>query len=154
MKKNVCESSRVFWPLISMLVISACAMTLPTTSTGSTKAQVFAAERDFAQTMAQRDKTRFAQFISDEAIFFNGATAHRGKAKVIEEWSKYFDTPNAPFSWEPDQVEVLDSGTLALSSGPVRDPAGKVFARFNSIWRLEAPGQWRVVFDKGSPAGQ
>lgn len=25
----------------------------------------------------------------------------------------------APFSWEPAQVEVLDSGTLALSSGPV-----------------------------------
>jgi hypothetical protein len=45
---------------------------------------------------------------------------------------------------------VLDSGTLALSSGPVRSPDGKVFARFNSIWRLEAPGVWRVVFDKGS----
>jgi len=45
----------------------------------------------------------------------------------------------------------LDSGTLALSSGPVRDPTGKVVARFNSIWRQEPGGVWRVVFDKGSP---
>ena len=63
----------------------------------------------------------------------------------------YFATPEAPFSWEPDQVEVLESGTLALSTGPVRDPAGVVIARFNSIWRLEAANRWRVVFDKGSP---
>jgi len=47
---------------------------------------------------------------------------------------------------------VLDSGTLALSSGPVFDPDGKQIATFNSIWRLEAPGQWRIVFDKGSAA--
>jgi len=39
---------------------------------------------------------------------------------------------------------------LALSSGPVRDPQGKLIARFNSVWRLEAPGRWRIVFDKGA----
>ena len=33
----------------------------------------------------------------------------------------------------------------------LRNPAGKVIARFNSVWRLEAPGTWRVIFDKGSP---
>jgi ketosteroid isomerase-like protein len=33
----------------------------------------------------------------------------------------------------------------------VRDPDGKVIGRFNSVWRQEAPGVWRVVFDKGSP---
>jgi len=33
----------------------------------------------------------------------------------------------------------------------VRDPSGRVVARFQSIWRRAAPGVWRVVFDKGSP---
>ena len=42
-------------------------------------------------------------------------------------------------------------GTLALSTGPVRNPAGQPIARFNSIWRQEAPGVWRIVFDKGQP---
>jgi hypothetical protein len=70
---------------------------------------------------------------------------------VIAGWAPYFVGAQAPFSWKPDQVEVLASGTLALSTGPVRDPSGQVIARFNSIWRLEAPNRWRVVFDKGSP---
>ncbi len=101
--------------------------------------------------MAERDARAFAAFVSDEAIFFGGAAPLRGKAAVAAGWARFFEGPAAPFSWQPDQVEVLDSGTLALSTGPVRDGAGKVIARFNSIWRLEAPGTWRVVFDKGSP---
>ena len=46
---------------------------------------------------------------------------------------------------------MLDSGTLAITSGPVRDPKGTVFATFTSIWRLEEGGKWRVIFDKGNP---
>ena len=102
--------------------------------------------------MADRRVDEFAGFVSDEAIFFGGGAAPlRGKARVVSVWSAYFEGDAAPFSWEPDQVEVLDSGTLALSTGLVRDPQGKVIARFNSIWRLEAPDVWRVIFDKGSP---
>ena len=44
---------------------------------------------------------------------------------------------------------MLASGTLAHSSGPVRDRAGKLVSRFNSVWRQESPGVWRIVFDKG-----
>lgn len=45
---------------------------------------------------------------------------------------------------------MLDSGGLALSSGPVRNPKGELTARFSSIWRRETAG-WRIVFDKGAP---
>jgi hypothetical protein len=62
-----------------------------------------------------------------------------------------FDGSTAPFSWKPGQVEVLDSGTLALSSGPVLDPSARQTGTFNSIWRREASGEWKVVFDKGCP---
>lgn len=111
---------------------------------------VIAAERAFAKSMADRDIDAFAGWLSEEAIFFTGPTPLRGKAAVLGWWSRYFASKEAPFSWEPDQVEVIASGTLALSTGPVRDPTGNVTGRFNSIWRLEAPGHWRVVFDKGS----
>ena len=104
-----------------------------------------------AKTVETRDLDAFAEFISDEAVFFSGTTASHGKANVVDSWKRFFVDKEAPFSWAPDQVEVLASGTLALSTGPVRDPSGKVISRFNSIWRLEA-GRWRVIFDKGSPA--
>ena len=113
--------------------------------------QVMAAERAFAKTMADRDHAAFAAHLSDEAIFFNGEDPIRGKDAVAAAWKPFYAGPDAPFSWEPDRVEVIESGALALSTGPVRDPSGKVVGRFNSIWRREPSGDWRVVFDKGSP---
>lgn len=121
----------------------------PTTS--SPNEQVRAAESAFAATLAERDLAAFESFVSEEAVFFAGEKALRGRATVVAAWKQFFDGPTAPFSWKPEAVEVLDSGRLALSSGPVYDPEGKVVARFNSIWRLEDDGKWRVVFDKGSP---
>ncbi len=112
--------------------------------------QVLAAERAFARTMADRDLRAFASFIADEAVFFSGPKPLRGRAQIADWWARYYQAPTAPFSWEPEDVEVLESGALALSSGPVRDPQGKVFARFTSIWRHESPGTWRVIFDQGS----
>ncbi|MBL8351392.1 MAG: nuclear transport factor 2 family protein [Burkholderiaceae bacterium] len=132
--------------LLLLLALPVSAQPPPT----SAQQQVFAAERAFARSMADRDAHAFARFIAEEAIFFSASTALRGKAQVVSGWARFFEG-QAPFSWEPDQVEVLESGNLALSTGLVRDPDGKVIARFNSVWRLEAPGVWRVVFDKGSP---
>ncbi len=135
------------------LLILALSMSLPLSADPATAVdQVFAAERSFAKTMADRNLEAFAEHLSEEAIFFAGTRPLRGKKQIVEEWSGYFSDPTPPFSWEPDQVEVLDSGTLALSTGPVRDPAGIVVARFTTIWRLEDSRIWRVVFDKDSPA--
>ncbi|MES2259237.1 MAG: nuclear transport factor 2 family protein [Pseudomonadota bacterium] len=113
------------------------------------KQQVADTERAFAATMQRRDHAAFTAFLADETIFYSGPTPLRGKEQVAAFWKKFYTGPQAPFAWEPDQVDVLDSGTLAHSSGPVYDPQGKLIARFNSVWRLEAPGTWRIVFDKG-----
>lgn len=113
--------------------------------------QVFAAERAFARSMAERDHAAFVAHLSEQAIFFGGREPLRGKAAVAAGWKPYYDGAQAPFSWAPDQVEVTADGQLAHSSGLVRDPAGKPIGRFNSVWRQEAPGVWRVVLDKGSP---
>ena len=112
--------------------------------------QVRAAERAFAQTMADRDHAAFQSFVAEEAIFF-GAQALRGREAVAAGWKPYFEGPQAPFSWEPEQVAVVASGTLALSSGPVYDPEGNRVGTFHSTWRREADGRWRVVLDIGCP---
>lgn len=108
-------------------------------------------ERAFARTMANRDHAAFASFLAEETVFLAEQRTLRGKAQVADAWKRYYEGPKAPFSWEPDRVEVLDSGTLAFSSGPVYDPDGKRVGTFNSVWRLEADGKWRIVFDKGCP---
>ena len=110
--------------------------------------QVRDTEAAFAATMAKRDLKAFSSFLSEEAVFF-GDKPLRGKAAVIEGWKGFYDGSSAPFSWQPETVEVLASGTLAHSSGPVFDPKGRKVAVFNSIWRREPDGQWKIVFDKG-----
>ena len=120
-------------------------------SNNNLTSQVREAERAFARSMAARDFNAFGALLSDEAIFFGGQGPQRGKASVLAAWKGFFDSPNAPFSWEPETVEVVSSGTLGLTSGPVKDPAGKQTGVFNSIWRREVGGQWKVIFDKGCP---
>lgn len=109
------------------------------------------AERAFARTMADRDHAAFVSFLAEEAIFLSERSTLRGKAQVAAAWKRFFEGPEAPFSWEPDRVEVADSGTLALTSGPVLDARGTRIGTFNSVWRREADGRWRVLFDKGCP---
>jgi ketosteroid isomerase-like protein len=113
--------------------------------------QVREAEIAFAKTMADRDHDAFASHVAEEAVFFSGPSVLRGRAAVAAGWAGLYEGPTAPFSWEPEQVEVLDSGTLALSTGPVFDPGGKRVGTFISTWRREADGVWRVIFDKGCP---
>jgi ketosteroid isomerase-like protein len=113
---------------------------------------VVEAERAFAKTMADRSLSAFTSFLSADAVFQGGKGPLRGRDAVVAAWAKFFEGAQAPFSWEPDNVVVMSNGELALSSGPVRDPAGELVARFNSVWRQETPGQWRIVLDMGNDA--
>jgi ketosteroid isomerase-like protein len=113
--------------------------------------QVRAAETAFAKTMAARDPASFASYVADEAVFFGRQSVLRGRAAVVAGWKSYFEGAKAPFSWEPEHVEVLDSRTLGFSSGPVHDPEGRRIGTFNSVWRREAGGRWKIVFDNGCP---
>ena len=132
--------------LAAGLLASAAAAAQP--DLAALQREVADTERAFARSMAERDHAAFTRHLSEQAVFF-GPKVLNGKAEVAAAWQRFFVAKDAPFSWEPDQVVVTADGLLAHSTGPVRDPAGKPIARFNSVWRLEAPGTWRIVFDRG-----
>ena len=143
-------TSRRAWIGIAFLAAGAAPAAQPNARMGELRKTVWRTEEAFAKTMADRDFGAFQAFLSPEAVFWSGGI-QRGPAAVAAVWKGFYEGPKAPFSWKPDTVEVLDSGTLAFSSGPVFDPDGKRVSTFNSVWRLEADGKWRVVFDKGCP---
>lgn len=119
-------------------------------ATEALEAKVRAREQAFAKTMADRDAAAFAGFVSEDAVFF-GQEPLRGRAAVAAGWKRYFEGEKAPFSWAPEHVFVIASGSLALSTGPVFAPDGTRVGTFNSTWRLEKDGEWRVVLDNGCP---
>jgi ketosteroid isomerase-like protein len=133
------------------IVLLLASVVLTGSAPDDPRAQVMATETAFAKTMADRDFSAFGTFVSSEAVFFTGAGPLCGKQAVLDQWKRYYDKGPAPFSWAPEHVEVLASGNLALSTGPVHDPSGKLTGTFTSIWRQDAPGVWHIVFDKGNP---
>ncbi|MDH3616679.1 MAG: DUF4440 domain-containing protein, partial [Gammaproteobacteria bacterium] len=74
-------------------------------------------------------------------------------------WQVFFSEEGPAIKWRPQFVEVLEEGALALTRGPYRmtskDPDGnsvESWGTFNSIWRKNVDGEWRVVFDAGNIA--
>jgi ketosteroid isomerase-like protein len=126
-----------------------CAATAPARTRAELVRQVTEAEFAFAKTMHDRDYAAFLRFVADDAVFLNGGKPLRGRTEIADYWKRFYISPSAPFSWRPDLVEVLESGGLAQSIGPVSAPNGKVIARFYSTWRLEPDGRWRIVLDDG-----
>jgi ketosteroid isomerase-like protein len=134
---------------ILLAMVSTSPLLVAQTPSATLRKQVFAAESSFAASMAKRDFDAFASHISREAIFFGDTTVMRGKEAVLNGWRPFFQKSAPPFSWKPDVIEVLQSGNLAISNGPVFDPAGKKVGNFSSIWRREPDGSWKIIFDKG-----
>jgi ketosteroid isomerase-like protein len=134
----------------AVLTVLAAAPTPRPETNEELKEQVRLAEAAFAKTMVDRDHAAFVSFLADETVFM-GPTILRGKAAVADAWKRFYDGPKAPFAWGPERVEVLDSGTLGMTSGPVFDETGQRTGTFNSVWRREKDGQWRIVFDIGCP---
>jgi ketosteroid isomerase-like protein len=114
-----------------------CASSVYGTDQVALQEQVAEAEIAFAQTMADRDFDAFKTFLSKEAVFVSGNSIARGRAQIAEQWSAYYVDDQAPFSWRPELVVVLDSGDLALSTGPVFDASGQLVSYYNSTWRKE-----------------
>ncbi len=140
------------WMCLLVLFYPARAHAAPDDDSGERlRAEVTAVETAFADTMARRDFKGFASFVAEDAIFMGGGNPLRGKAAVLAHWKKFFEGAQAPFSWKPDSVEVLPSGDLAQSNGPVFGPDGAITARFHSTWRKRSDGRWEIVFDNGCP---
>ena len=137
---------------LSLCALDAAAATLPSQADlAAIVTDVKAAETAFAKTMADRRLDQFTDFVAEDAVFV-GAAMNIGRAKVVEKWSGFFKSPQAPFSWAPDAVAVAADGRTAVSTGLARDPAGKIISRFTSIWRKDPDGHWRVIADQGVDA--
>ena len=117
-------------------------------------------EIGFSLAAESQDAERFASFIDHDARFVSSRVL-RGPADITEAWTVFFADDGPRIKWRPRIVEVLEDGKLALSRGPFRviapDADGKPtesWGTFNSIWRLQDDGSWKVVFDAGSPAAE
>ena len=133
----------------SATILLTLSLTLPTFADAIE--EVRQAEIAFAKAFADRDKEKFFSMIANDATFLSGLTTAQGKDAVVKRWSRFFESPQAPFSWGPERVSVSADGKLGLSTGPVYDPKGTHVGDYISTWRKEADGSWKIIFDSNGP---
>ena len=117
-------------------------------------------EVGFSKSAEARDAVSFKSFIDFDARFV-GNSVSRGPSSITEAWSVFLTNGGPAIKWRPQFVELLEDESLALTRGPYRmittDENGvetEHWGTFNSIWRLNDDGVWRVVFDAGNAAAE
>ena len=141
-----------------LLIVIVLLLTTPILADDQKTIAVRCAEVAFSQTVESGDHDAFARWVDEDARFIGGKV-NRGRAAVAEAWSGFFKEGADKIVWRPEYTEVLSSGDLAFSRGPYRlrwiddkGDAQESWGYFNSTWRLNEDGQWRVLFDAGGAA--
>ncbi len=144
----------------TMSILSLLAFGISTLAVAGPADDVRCRETAFSQSAEQRDAEQFSSFIDADARFVSNSV-NRGIEQIVAAWQVFFAADGPAIRWRPQFVEVLEDGRLALTRGPYRltsvdDDGNPVehWGTFNSVWRLHDDGEWRVVFDAGSPANQ
>jgi ketosteroid isomerase-like protein len=141
-------------------ILSAVLFFVATTAMADLADDVRCREIGFSKSIESRDMESFRSFLDDDARFV-GVRVRRGPDEITEGWRTYEPEDGPSLKWRPQIVEVLEDGKLALSRGPYKytqkNEEGEevdYWGTFNSVWRLQEDGGWKVVFDAGSPAAQ
>lgn len=119
--------------------------------TASPLASLIESERAFAKMSVEKStREAFLAFLADESLLFAPGPV---PGKMF-----YRRQPDRPqkLSWAPDFADVAASGDLGYTSGPweirpekMTDPP-TAYGHFNSIWRVQKDGSWKLEVDLGS----
>lgn len=140
------------------VLLSSFAATAAPPSLTVEECAVWQRELNFAQTVAVHDAAAFAQHVGENAAF--GASTPqptRGRVAIVERWTGLIEGKRVALRWYPTRVTMAPGvPDTAWSSGPslleVLDPKAKdryLLGAFHSVWRKDADGVWRVLFDDG-----
>jgi ketosteroid isomerase-like protein len=126
-----------------MLVAALFALSIATVPA----AQIEAAERAFAADgLTMGIKGSFLKHMADDAIVFDPLPSN---ARAV--WSAKSGQGEPKLEWWPTWVVASRSGDLGLSTGPAA-VNGRRFAWYATLWRKDADGAWRWIYDGGAEA--
>ena len=136
-----------------MLPLLLCKMV---TGQESPLMQMVNSEKSFAAYASSTGITEaFLKYLDDSAVVFE-----RGKILNGKQVWRQRKTDNMELKWYPEFADIAVSGDLGYTTGPSEfrvkkgseTPDHKGY--FNSVWRKNNSGEWKVVLDMGTPSPQ
>ncbi len=113
------------------------------------------ADREFSKMSAEKGMYEaFDYFMDENAVMYREEEhPYVGRESIRPILSK---NRNGTLTWEPSSAEIAESGELGYTLGrweyAVKDSTGKQstsFGYYVSIWKKQADGSWKYVFDSG-----
>ena len=121
------------------------------------KSRLIEVDREFSQMSVKQGIAKaFVNYAADNAMILrDNMLPIVGQNAIGDLWA---NTPDgAKLIWEPDFADIATSGDLGYTIGhwtySVTDSSGKTQSskgRYVTIWKKQADGNWKYVFDTGS----
>jgi ketosteroid isomerase-like protein len=156
MLKRADRVKRFFLAAVAVLVLSASAGRPPVAKPADI-AGLLEADQAFDRATATKGLEGFASFIADDVSTLRpDKPVITGKSAMVDLWTPLLHNPALSIRWKPLSASASTGGDLGYTVGSYEitqtDDKGKTVAatgKYVTIWRKQADGSWKVVFDSG-----
>ena len=134
-------------------IFGSCQNSKKSTDTERYKSELYAVEKEFCA-MAQSDGVQkaFVHFAADSAAVQRKGLILKGKENIGKQYASF--PKNDKLEWSPDFADVAASGDLGYTYGKYTytsvdslGRASKSDGIFHTVWKRQADGKWRFVWD-------
>lgn len=141
---------------LAIIILSTigCQHTDTTQDVEKWKTEIMNVEKAFND-MAQKEGLikAFEFYAAEDGVIRRGKNVIKGK-KDIADWYEKDVRPNETLTWTPTYIEVSSAGDMAFTYGDYTftslDSLGAKKVNkgiFHTVWRRQADGTWRFVWD-------
>jgi uncharacterized protein (TIGR02246 family) len=142
--------------VLTLIILSCNEQKIDKTAEGE---KVMQLSREWSQMAATGDVEKTVSYWADDAFLMSaGQPPLKGKQAIRQMVEESYKTPGFRISWQPQSVEVSESGDMAYvienSQVSFTDSTGKAITQHNkavSIWRKQEDGSWKNVVDISTP---
>ena len=141
--------------LIALIPIAMAGCNMQKVDTKAEGEKVMQASREWSQAASRGNVEKILSYWADNAVVISsGQPVLKGKGEIQQMVEGSFKTPGFHISWEPQSVEVSQSGDMAYliekSKITVNDSLDKaITTHYNgvSVWKKQTDGSWKNVVD-------
>lgn len=137
-----------------MVLLSSCTMNKKENQIIAWKKEIVQVEKEFCNMATTEGIPKaFEAFADDDAVLMRNRDLVIGKKAIVELYNSA-PASNAQLVWEPEFVEVAESGDLAYTYGYYTyssvDSSGNTNTSqgvFHTVWKRQKDGNWKYVWD-------